>query len=197
MVCGTANCPILNSYIDLTRFHPVICGSVWYTISQLILSKQACVWLFCTSTVLAIHLCVLVMPCQCNNHQWNFLWVALILLKIKKTNRHEITPSPNCKKFPIASSRWKWYIRLQHVTCCSLLSVCRSPWWCVYASRNDQAMITLTGFDVNSFNYLLGLCANVFDHNSPFADDGGTLSKRYRTVEGQESYLLQIGWACS
>jgi hypothetical protein len=48
---------------------------------------------------------------------------------------------------------------LEHLKC---------PWQCVYTSRDEQAMITLTGFDMGSFHDVLTLFAPV---NTVDSDD--------------------------
>ena len=106
-----------------------------------------------------------------------FQWAALLLLKIERVKRRTFILSCNRKQFHLAGNRWEIYIWQCCIPHCSLLSVNRSPWHHVYDSRDDQAMITLTGIDVNSFNYLLGLFAPVFDKYSPFVDDEGYIVK--------------------
>ena len=43
-------------------------------------------------------------------------------------------------------------LRQRKIPRCSLLEQSQSAWCCLYASRNDQGMITLTGFDRATFD---------------------------------------------
>ena len=53
----------------------------------------------------------------------------------------------------------------------ALLSVQRSPWRRILRSKNDQALITCTGFDLASLTELFAIIQPLYDHNSPFLDE--------------------------
>jgi hypothetical protein len=59
-----------------------------------------------------------------------------------------------------------------------------SPWRKVYISKDDQAMITLTGFDYNSFQYILVLFSPTYDKYSPWIDESGYIVKK-KTKRGR------------
>ena len=61
------------------------------------------------------------------------------------------------------------YIQQQRIPRGSLLSISKSPWHCAYQYADGQALITLTGFDLNSFNFLLTQFAPVYEQYKPFA----------------------------
>ena len=50
----------------------------------------------------------------------------------------------------------------------ALLPVKRSPWRRILKSRNDQALITCTGFDFASLQTLFSIMQPLYDNNSPF-----------------------------
>jgi hypothetical protein len=62
------------------------------------------------------------------------------------------------------------------------VTVENSPWRKVYTSKDDQVMITLTGFDYNSFEYILiVLFSPTYDNNdkySPWIDESGYIVKK-------------------
>ena len=52
----------------------------------------------------------------------------------------------------------------------SLLPIARSPWRKALCSRDDQALITITGFDWESLKYIFAKFAPIFESHSPFLD---------------------------
>jgi len=65
--------------------------------------------------------------------------------------------SQNCKIVCCQVEAIDRYIHQHCIPQCSLLSVRRCPWRHVFMSGDDQAMITLTGFDKLSFHYLVNM----------------------------------------
>jgi hypothetical protein len=57
---------------------------------------------------------------------------------------------PYYNLLPIAQRR----LRYNRISRIALLTPHQSSWRKIYSSRNDQAMITLTGFDYDSFEWL-------------------------------------------
>jgi hypothetical protein len=61
-------------------------------------------------------------------------------------------------------------------------------------------MITLTGFDVWSFHYLLALFAPVFEEYTPFEDENGYIQKkkmkhgRPRQIQAIDCLCLLLSW---
>ena len=70
------------------------------------------------------------------------------------------------------------YICQRWIPRCSLLFMSRSPWRRVYASGDDQAMITLTGFDFRSFHHLLSLFAQLYNQYTPFVNADGFIIQK-------------------
>jgi len=77
------------------------------------------------------------------------------------------------------------YIRQRRIPRGSLLSINKSPWRRVYQYGDDQAMITLTGFDLNSFNFLLALFAPLYDKYTPFVDANGFIVRKISLTRGR------------
>ena len=46
-------------------------------------------------------------------------------------------------------------------------------------SRDDQAMITLTGVDLYSVHYFTKMCVPVYEQNKPFMDKEGRIIERF------------------
>ena len=94
-----------------------------------------------------------------------------------------------------------WYIRQCHIPRCSLLSVSKSLWCWVFMSRDDQVMITLTGFDLESFHYLLHLFA-AYEQYTPFMDADGYIiwkvsltRRRPRLMNPTDCQGLMLAWS--
>ena len=81
----------------------------------------------------------------------------------------------------------------------SLQSPSVSAWVTLFGSGNDQALITLTGFDHNTFHWLLERFAPVCDSHSPCSDDGHVhfCGRERRNVEGLVCWMLLhvLDWA--
>ncbi len=81
----------------------------------------------------------------------------------------------------------------------SLLRIHHSPWHKLYSSKNDQAFITLTGFDVDGFNTILHIFAPIFDDYTPFNTDGSiipltTTKGPKRHVQPEDCVALVLAW---
>jgi len=95
-------------------------------------------------------------------------YLHIFLLKYAKNNNStQFVFSRNRKIFRRALGAKDRYIRQRRIPRISLLPVSRSPWRRVFSSRDDQATITLTGFDMESFYYLLNLFAPVYEQYTP------------------------------
>jgi hypothetical protein len=72
----------------------------------------------------------------------------------------------------------------------ALLEPSASPWRALYVSGSDPALITLTGFDHDSFNELERLFTPFFENHTPYTFDGsiGVLD-RTRNVGGRPRKL--------
>jgi len=78
-----------------------------------------------------------------------------------------------------------FYICQQCIPRISLLPISKSPWHRVYTTGDDQAMITLTGFDLPSFHFLLNLFAPLYDNYTPFIDKDGYIIQKVSLSRGR------------
>jgi hypothetical protein len=63
-------------------------------------------------------------------------------------------------------------LRQRKIPRCSLQEQSQSACRCLYESRNDQGMITLTGFDCATFDSLRDIFTPVFESYTPFVPSG-------------------------
>jgi hypothetical protein len=110
----------------------------------------------------------------------------ILLLKYAKNNNiTQFVFSRNRKIFRRALRAKDRYIRQRRIPRISLLPVSRSPWRRVFSSRDDQAMITLTGFDMESFYYVLNLFAPVYEQYTPHMDKDGFIIRKVSLTRGR------------
>jgi len=81
----------------------------------------------------------------------------------------------------------------------ALLSPGDSPWKKVYTSRNDQALITLTGLDFASFEMVECHFSHYFNRYTPFTNDGKIALKlnnkgRKRFITAADGLGLVLAW---
>jgi hypothetical protein len=67
----------------------------------------------------------------------------------------------------------------QKIPQCSLLPLKLLPWQKLLASRNDQAYITMLGFDCKSFDKVLKKFAPMFSEHTPFDESGMIVEFEY------------------
>lgn len=91
-----------------------------------------------------------------------------------------------------SSKRWRQLLneegrlrRDRRLPRCALVEPSMSPWAVVYGSGNDQALITVTGFDHHAFRQLLGLFESYYYSFTPWTgDQDGTTYKAIKTRNG-------------
>ena len=75
-----------------------------------------------------------------------------------------------------------------------------SAWRQLYHSKNDQGLITLTGFDFNSFNAVSNKFAPLFNVFSPFRRDESTITSKTsrrgkrRQIDAADCLGLVLAW---
>jgi len=125
---------------------------------------------------------------------------VLLLVRAHKKSSRRYVHSRNRHEQRQDLSETGRYIRQKRIPRISLLPPRRSPWRHVLTSSNDQAMITLTGFTYEAFNYLLCKFAPFFDKYSPFVDEDGFIVKkigsrgRPRTIRPEDCLGLKLAW---
>jgi hypothetical protein len=109
--------------------------------------------------------------------------------------------SRNRKRFYKMLSQEQKKRRQKRIPRVALLHPHQSSWRKLYTSRNDQALITFTGLDVNAFDALLTRFAPVFDTFTPYkSSDGFYLIKndlnkgRKRLIDARDCLGLVLAW---
>ena len=86
---------------------------------------------------------------------------------------------------------------------CALLDANHSPWQKLYHSRNEQSLITFTGFDYAFFDNLLSKFQPFYRRYSPYAENGkilvvchpdGTRGGRPRSLDAAACLGLALGY---
>ena len=130
-----------------------------------------------------------------------WLWYILLLHKAYYSEQDSRIPLCNRKRHRSQQSDYERYIRQRRIPRRSLLSVEKSPWRRVYTSGDPQAMITLTGFDIDSFHYICNLFAPYYYEFSPFIDTEGFIVKkkskrgRPRLMTAEDCLGLVLTWS--
>ena len=68
-----------------------------------------------------------------------------------------------------------------------------SAWRKLYSSNNDQALITLTGLDNQTFGWLLGMFSTVYDGYTPYSDSGRIIKLSRNKKQGGRPRLMTAG----
>ena len=89
--------------------------------------------------------------------------------------------------------------RYRKIPRCALISLNMSPWRKLLASRNDQAYITMMGFDCESFDTILDKFAPMFSGHTPFDSSGMIVPFEYtmgrkREVKPADCLGLVLVW---
>jgi hypothetical protein len=97
---------------------------------------------------------------------WLFIMCCLIEDCPKKDPC--VKHSQYCKDYHRSLDIFHWQLWQKKIPRCSLQEQSGSAWHCLYKSRNDQEMITLSGFDHATFDSLCDIFAPVLDSYTPF-----------------------------
>ena len=89
--------------------------------------------------------------------------------------------------------------RYRKIPRCALIPLALSPWRKLLSSRNDQAFITMTGFDCKSFDRILEKFAPMFLGHTPFNESGMIIEFEYvrgrkRKVQPADCLGLVLMW---
>ena len=82
---------------------------------------------------------------------------------------------------------------------CALLDPTAAPWHKLYNSKNNQALITVTGFDHTSFHYMLQDFRHYFYNYTPWTgeNDGRTYKKLKKKYGFDRSRISTLPLALS
>ncbi len=84
---------------------------------------------------------------------WRFVIVCCLIEDCPKKDRCA-KHSWYCKDYHRSLDIFHRQLQQRKIPRCPLQEQSQSAWWCLYKSRNDQGMITLTGFDRAMFDSL-------------------------------------------
>jgi hypothetical protein len=135
---------------------------------------------------------------------WYYICLTMIAAKRAREDEEEKTRpyrrahSRYQKRFHRALSHEDRQLRQRQIPRISLQGAHESSWRRLYHSENDQALVTLTGFDHATFHHLLQLFEPIFDNYTPFGD-GDCIQKisprgRKRTVTALDILGLVLAW---
>ena len=116
--------------------------------------------------------------------------------RMRRTEKH----SRYRKDFYLTLSDDSKRMRQRRLPRVSLHSPHKSAWRKLYHSKNDQGMITLTGFDFNSFNAVSKKLAPLFNVFTPFRRDHETITLktsprgRRRQINAVDCLGLVLAW---
>ena len=134
------------------------------------------------------------MPWSCR-----FLLLCLALRHSKNKKRARIKHSRYRKDFFKSLSIEERRRRYRKIPRCALIPLALSPWRRLLHSQNDQAFITMTGFDCDSFDSLLVKFGPMFDGHTPFDESGMIVEFEYvtgrkREVQSADCLGLALIW---
>jgi hypothetical protein len=121
--------------------------------------------LFCPKKHYMIHFFLIAI------HDWWFVIVCCLIEDRSKRDCHA-KHSQNCHDYHRSLDKFHRQLRQRNIPRCSLQEQSQSAWRCLYKSRNDQGIFTLTGFDHATFNSLCEMFTPVFELYTPFVSSG-------------------------
>ena len=134
---------------------------------------------------------------------WQFPIIALLLLDdvcggSRRSQVHSRYRKDFLKSLDIIGRR----LRSRKIPRSCLQDPSVSAWRKLYEANNDQGMITLTGFDCDSFASLCAIFAPVFDSYTPFVPSGTSCFEhekiknkgRPRTISPEDCLGLVLAW---
>lgn len=124
----------------------------------------------------------------------------MILIELDNVENERKKHSRYQKKYYKNLSSVLRRLRARRIPRVALHDTAECAWIKLYNSGNDQAMITLTGLDLATFNWLDGLFTPMHDNYSPFISPDGKItllknrSGRKRLIEGKDCLALTLAW---
>lgn len=122
---------------------------------------------------------------------------SLLLCILESMNDHsrQISKDKFLQNMP-ASARHRRDRRIPRI---SLQHPTYSPFMILYLSGNDQALITLTGFDHRSFRYILTKFKKLYDDYSPYSASGlirklKRKARRPRSMTALQCLVIVLAW---
>jgi len=137
------------------------------------------------------------------NDDWIIVVAAMVILdRSSRKKRKKYVHSRYRKSFFNSLDSPERRVRQRKIPRCCLQNPSSSAWRKLYEAGNDQAMITLTGFDCASFASLLLLFAPVFTAYTPFVPSGTSCFEwekhpsrgRKRKIKPEDCLGLVLAW---
>ena len=135
---------------------------------------------------------------------WYYFFLFLALKKKKDNDKKKADKeqpysrrhSRYQKVFHRALSDEERQLHLRRIPRISLQSPCESAWRHLFYSYNNQALITVTGLDHATFEYLLRLFQPIFDSTTPFGEitEKTDPRGRKRTITAVDCLGLVLTW---
>lgn len=133
----------------------------------------------------------------------NFAFMRFLLhvLEEEENNENRFIHSRYKKRFYKALSLAQKRIRYNRMPRIALLPPSQSAWRKIYESGSDQALITLTGFDYDTFEWLHSKFEPYFNNYSPFIKNQSHIVPipnpgrgRKRLISSRDCLALNLAW---
>jgi hypothetical protein len=138
---------------------------------------------------------------------FNLMLLLVNVIHRRTKKRDSITSSVHTryqKKYLKQLRSLQRRLRQRRIPRASLLDPRQSAWFTLFESGNDQTLITLTGFDFNTFRWLSERFTPLYTTHSPFVDPDGrsfflvpTIHDKRTKEIAQDCYPRMIVWACA
>lgn len=125
------------------------------------------------------------------SHRLILLWLAHAKLAKKKTGANR-KHSRYRKDFFRSLSIEERRQRYRKIPRCALIPLRLSPWRKLLASQNDQAYITMMGFDCESFHKILEKFGPMFSTHTPFDKSGMIVEIEYDDNRGRKREVQPV-----
>ena len=115
-----------------------------------------------------------------SQNQYLLLWNVLLFCSCIEEGEKKFIHSRNRKAFYKKLSAAEKRRRDRRIPCVALHFPKESAWRKLYSSDNDQAMITLTGFNHATFVWVLSMFSTVYDRYTPYSQSWEIIKLRWR-----------------
>jgi hypothetical protein len=100
------------------------------------------------------------------------MMLVAVAIQLDEDDCNKFIHSRNQKKFYRKLSKLQRRRRNRRIPRCALLTPKQSAWRRVYESGSDQALITMTGLDFETFHFIEPSFKYFYDRYSPYSKDG-------------------------
>jgi hypothetical protein len=121
---------------------------------------------------------------------WWFV-IVCCLIEDRSAKDHRAKHSQYRKDYHRSLDKFHRQLRQRKIPRYSLLEQSQSAWRCLYESRNDQGMITLTGFDCATFDSLCEIFTPVFELYTLFSPSGVSCFERMKEQNREQPRMIR------